>query len=151
MTENTQSPKTVQRIFYRLVHIVLICAILCVITLPTSAQVYHIESTHERSDQFSYNPYQSTIHRPFSNSTPRYSSGRFDGGAVGDDFDTDNPSSPGVPDWGDDEKTDDEFPDGFWHPDDPNKPYQEPVGEAWIMLLFAAAMAIYRRQKRVHP
>lgn len=152
MTENTQSPKTVQRIFYRLVHIVLICAILCVITLPTSAQVYAIEDTYHDNNQFPYNPRRSTIYQPFSDATPRYSAGRFDDGAIGDDEETNNPGTPGVPDWGEQEKNDNEFPDGFWHPDDPNKPYHEPVGEAWIMLLFAAIMAIivYRRSKRVH-
>ena len=129
----------------------MICVIVCLCNIESiNAQVYSYGASSQSSYELpTYSPYQSTIYRPFSGAVPsQKSAGPSSGGALGDDENSDN-GTPGVP-GEDDDIFNDEFPDGFWHPDDPNPAYQEPVGEAWVMLFFAAVMAagMYLRQRK---
>ena len=110
----------------------MICVALCLCCAGSiNAQVYSYGASSQSSYELpTYSPYQSTIYRPFSGAVPSQKT----------------PGTPGE----DDDIFNDEFPDGFWHPDDPNPAYQEPVGEAWVMLFFAAVMAagMYLRQRK---
>lgn len=135
-------------------HIVMICVIVCLCNIESiNAQVYSYGASSQSSYELpTYSPYQSTIYRPFSGAVPsQKSTGPSSGGAVGEDGKGSN-GTPGVP-GGDDNNNqwnENEFPDGFYHPDDPNRSNDYPVGESWIMLLFAAIAAamIYVRQRR---
>ena len=84
---------------------------------PVSYQMYN---TSAYKVSTTYNPAQ-TVYTPFSDEMP------------GSCNDGDNGSSKmnGRKNIGD-----------FGHPDDPNKDPESPLGEAWIMLLFAAAAAV---------
>ncbi len=127
----------------------MICVIMCLCNIGSiNAQVYSYGASSQSSYELpTYSPYQSTIYRPFSGAVPSQKSPPSD--PIGQDGEGYN-GTPGVPGEGDDDIFNDEFPDGFWHPDDPNPAYQEPVGEAWVMLFFAAVMAagMYLRQRK---
>ena len=137
-------------------HIVWVCIFMWAGIMPLSAQVYSTakggrydasypteynamqQSSYSVQDaQVGYNAYQSTVYQPFA-SSPSMVSGRRNTG--GDDPTND----PG----------DGELPEGWLDPEHPSDPghqsNQSPVGEAWVMLLFAAAaaLAIYIRQRR---
>lgn len=111
--------------------------------------------------QYEYNPYQSNVYKPGS-STPntglrkhhlsvhtpwsdsyapmRTKKNSPTGGAIGEDNKSEN-----------DPEGETGAPDGFITPSDPgHQSNQSPVGEAWILLLFAAAAAwvVFRRQQR---
>ena len=156
------------RLFYKALHILVICILMCVGAMPLSAQVY---STAQRytpydsrtnaaygasynsngyAEQPAYNPYQSTVYQPFASSPSMISGRRNTDGAPstgGDD-----PTNPDIPD--PNNPGDGELPEGWLDPDHPSDPghqsNQSPVGEAWIMLLFAAAaaLAIFIRQRK---
>ena len=115
--------------------------------------------------QYEYNPYQSNVYKPGS-STPntglrkRYTIPSYNpwsdsyapmrtkknappgttGGAIGEDNKSEN-----------DPEGETGAPDGFITPSDPgHQSNQSPVGEAWVMLFFAAiaALVVFIRQKR---
>ena len=147
-------------------HIVWICIFMWAGIMPLSAQVYSTakggrydasysseynamqHSSYSVQDaQVGYNSYQSTVYQPFA-SSPSMVSGRRNTGSApstgGDD-----PTNPNVPDNNNPEGGD--IPDDWYNPADPEDNSNEsPVGEAWIMLLFAAAaaLAIFVRQRK---
>ena len=143
----------VNRLLYRAMHIVVIC-IMLVGAMPLSAQVYstaqgtryeasypteygatqqNAYSAHEA--QANYNSYQSTVYQPFESSVPSDNHPVY-GNSQGHD---DRHNAP----------TNRRNTDGFGHPDDPNKSEHSPVGEAWVLLLFAvvAAPVVFVRQR----
>ena len=141
MEQNTEQPHYCNHIFFRWARIVMICVALCLCCAGSiNAQVYSYGASSQSSYELpTYSPYQSTIYRPFSGAVPSQDAE----GSKG---------TPGVP-GGDDNNNqwnENEFPDGFYHTDDPNRSNDYPVGESWIMLLFAAIAAamIYVRQRR---
>ena len=114
--------------------------------------------------QYEYNPYQSnvykpgsstpntglrkhhlSVHTPWSDSyapmrTKKNSPTGETGGAIGEDEESEN-----------DPEGETGAPDGFITPSDPgHQSNQSPVGEAWVLLFFAAAaaLAVFIRQKR---
>ena len=157
-----------KRLFYRALHIVVICILMYVGAMPLSAQVYstaqrytpydsHTNAAYGASynsngyaEQPAYNSYQSTGYQPFA-SSPSMVSGRRNTGSApstgGDD-----PTNPDIPD--PNNPGDGELPEGWFDPEHPADPgdqsEQSPVGEAWVMLLFAAAAAVvvFVRQRR---
>ena len=157
-----------KRLFYRALHIVVICILMSVGAMPLSAQVYSTAqrytpydshtnaaygasySSNDYAEQPAYNTYQSTVYQPFASSPSMVSGRRNTDGAPstgGDD-----PTNPDIPD--PNNPGDGELPEGWLDPDHPSDPghqsNQSPVGEAWIMLLFAAAaaLAIFVRQRK---
>ena len=90
-------------------------------------------SAHEA--QANYNSYQSTVYQPFESSVPSDNHPVY-GNSQGHD---DRHNAP----------TNRRNTDGFGHPDDPNKSEHSPVGEAWVMLFFAAvaALVVFVRQR----
>ena len=136
------------RLWYRAAHIVVICCLLWLF-VPAEAQVYStaqynaphrapygapygampfgsIDAQYEVQTEFNYQPYRSTIYEPFSNAKP---TGPQRGGAIGEEED-------------DDDNSGDDWTGDFGHPSDPNQSNNGPVGEAWVLLLFAAVAAI---------
>lgn len=145
-----------KRLFYRALHIVVICILMFAGALPVSAQIYSTaqgtryeasypteygatqQNAYSAQDaQANYNSYQSTVYQPFESSVPSdnnpvYSNSQGEGEGNGGRRNVTNRQNS--------------FPD---RPDTP--PAQgSPVGEAWIMLLFAAAaaLAIFIRQRK---
>lgn len=146
----------VNRLLYRAMHIVVICVML-VGAMPLSAQVYSTakggrydvsyptEYRSEQQDAYSaqqtqtnYNAYQSTVYQPFESSAPSdnnpvYGNGQGEGEGNGGRRNVTNRQNS--------------------FPDRPDTPPAEgsPVGEAWVMLLFAAAAAlvVFVRQRKV--
>ena len=142
----------VNRLLYRAMHIVVIC-IMLVGAMPLSAQVYstaqgtryeasypteygatqqNAYSAHEA--QANYNSYQSTVYQPFESSVPSdnnpvYSNSQGDNNRR--NAPTNRQNLTGGGDAGDQEQS-------------------YPVGEAWVMLLFAAvaALVVFFRQRR---
>ena len=134
------------RLFYRAVHIFVICILMFAGALPVSAQIYstaqgtryeasfpteygatqqNAYSAHEA--QANYNSYQSTVYQPFESSVPSDNNPVYD-----------NEQGEGNGGRRNVTNRQNSFPD---RPDTP--PAQgSPVGEAWIMLLFAAAAAL---------
>ena len=137
-------------------HIVWICVFMWAGIMPLSAQVYSTakggrydasysseynttqHSSYSVQDaQVGYNSYQSTVYQPFESSLPSdnnpvYSSGQGEDEGNGGRRNVTNRQNS--------------------FPDRPDTPPAEgsPVGEAWIMLLFAAAaaLAIFVRQRK---
>ena len=143
----------VNRLLYRAMHIVVIC-IMLVGAMPLSAQVYstaqgtryeasypteygatqqNAYSAHEA--QVNYNSYQSTVYQPFESSAPSDNHPMYNNSQGHDD----RHNAP----------TNRRNTEGFGHPDDPNKSEHSPVGEAWVLLLFAAvaALVVFVRQR----
>ena len=142
------------RLFYRAVHIFVICILMFAGALPVSAQIYstaqgtryeasfpteygatqqNAYSAHEA--QANYNSYQSTVYQPFESSVPSDNNPVYD-----------NEQGEGNGGRRNVTNRQNSFPD---RPDTP--PAQgSPVGEAWIMLLFAAAAAlvVFVRQRK---
>ena len=134
-----------KRLFYRALHIVVICILMYVGAMPLSAQVYstaqrytpydsHTNAAYGASynsngyaEQPAYNSYQSTVYQPFASSPSMISGRRNTDGAPSTGGG--NPTNPNLPN------------------DNSN---QSPVGEAWVMLLFAAAAAVvvFVRQRK---
>ena len=137
-------------------HIMWICIFMWAGIMPLSAQVYSTAkggrydasysseySTTQHSSysvqdaQVGYNSYQSTVYQPFESSLPSdnnpvYSSGQGEDEGNGGRRNVTNRQNS--------------------FPDRPDTPPAEgsPVGEAWVMLLFAAAaaLAIFVRQRK---
>ena len=142
------------RLFYRAVHVVVICILMFAGALPVSAQIYstaqgsryeasypteygatqqNAYSAHEA--QANYNSYQSTVYQPFESSVPSDNNPVYSN-SQGDNNDRQNAPTnrqnlTGGGDPGDQEPT-------------------SPVGEAWVMVLFAAvaALVVFVRQRR---
>jgi hypothetical protein len=74
-----------------------------------------------------YQPYRSTIYEPFGSYGP--TGPKRSNGAIGEEDD-------------DDDNSDDDWMGDFGHPSDPNQSQNSPVGDAWVLLLFAAVAAI---------
>ena len=86
----------------------------------TSAyRVQQIDMSAQSVQVEGYQQYHSTIYEPFSSSTPSY-----------DGSNNDQSSGMGG------------RRNAFGHPDDPNKDSESPIGEPWIMLVFAALAAV---------
>ena len=141
------------RLFYRAVHIVVICMLMFAGALPVSAQIYstaqgtryeasfpteygatqqNAYSAHEA--QANYNSYQSTVYQPFESSVPSDNNPVYSN-SQGDNDRRNAPTNrrnlTGGGDAGDQEQS-------------------YPVGEAWVMLLFAAvaALVVFVRQRK---
>ena len=151
-------------LFYRALHIVVIC-IMCIGAMPLSAQVYSTAqrytpydshtnaaygasyNSNDYAEQPTYNSYQSTVYQPFASSPSMVSGRRNTEGAPstgGND-----PNNPNIPDSND--PGGGNIPDDWYNPADPEDNSNEsPVGEAWVMLLFAAAAAlvVFVRQRK---
>lgn len=142
-----------KRLFYRALHIVVICILMCVGAMPLSAQVYstaqrytpydsHTNAAYGASynsngyaEQPAYNSYQSTVYQPFESSVPS-DNNPVHSNSQGEDNDrrnapTNRRNLTGGGDAGDQEQS-------------------YPVGDPWVMLLFAAAaaLAIFVRQRK---
>ena len=132
------------RLWYRAAHITAICCMLWLF-VPVEAQVYStaqynapsstlyggtpygsFDTEYEAHTEINYQSYRSTIYEPFSNAKP---TGPQRGGAIGEEED-------------DDDNSEDDWVGDFGHPSDPNQSQNSPVGEAWVLLLFAAVAAI---------
>ena len=146
---------TFNRLFYRALHIVVICALLFVGTMPLSAQIFstaqgnryetsypteygatqqNAYSAHEA--QANYNSYQSTVYQPFESSVPSDNNPVY-GNSQGDNSRHNAPTNR-------------RNLDGMDGKEPGDQSNQYPVGEAWVMLLFAAAAAlvVFVRQRR---
>ena len=144
----------VNRLLYRAMHIVVIC-IMLVGAMPLSAQVYSTakggrydasyptEYGSEQQDAYSaqqtqtnYNAYQSTVYQPFESSAPS------DNNPVYSNSQGDNNNRHNAP-------TNRRNLGGV-EGDPGDQSDQSPVGEAWVMLLFAAvaALVVFVRQRR---
>ena len=146
----------VNRLFYRALHIVVICVLFFVGTMPLSAQIFSTaqgnryetsypseyggmqQSPYATQDaQLNYNAYQSTVYQPFESSVPSDNNPVYS-------------NSQGEDEGNSGRRNVTNKQNSF--PDRPDTPPAEgsPVGEAWIMLLFAAAaaLAIYIRQRK---
>lgn len=145
-----------------------LCLLMFVGAMPLSAQVY---STAQQGNRYgaqediqqSYNSYQSTVYQPFVTTSPSSnykqvsSSSAFSGGyapmgrrnsPTGGDNSNVIGGTVTTPN---DPAGETGAPDGFLTPDDPgHKSEQSPVGEAWVMLFFAAvaALVVYIRRRR---
>lgn len=95
-------------------------------------------TTDMQQAQPTYNSYQSTVYQPFESSVPSMISGKRNSGeSTGGSENSPNGST--------------NYGDDWIHPSDPEDNSNEsPVGEAWVMLLFAAAAAlvVFVRQRR---
>lgn len=143
------------RLFYRAVHIVVICILMFAGALPVSAQIYstaqgtryeasfpteygatqqNAYSAHEA--QANYNSYQSTVYQPFESSVPSDNNPVYSN-SQGDNNGHNAPANR-------------RNSDGLQGGGDPGTQGGSPVGEAWVMLLFAAAAAVvvFVRQRR---
>ena len=117
--------------------------------------------------QHTYNAYQSTVYKPFGTSAPSQGRPAYVSGSTGsyspisgrrntDGMPTTggNPNNPAIGDvveLPNEPEGETGAPDGFLTPDDPgHQSNQSPVGEAWVMLFFAAvaALVVYIRRRR---
>lgn len=143
----------IHRLWYRAAHIAMICCMLWLF-VPAEAQVYSTAQYNPaQSTQYgmpygsydmqydaemsstNYQPYQSTIYEPFGSHTP--SGPKRSNGAIGEEEDNDDNNN-------------DDWTGDFGNPADPNQSQNSPVGEAWVMLLFAAiaAIVVYCKQRK---
>lgn len=147
---------SIRRLFYGAKRMVVICC-LCMGVQYVSAQVYstvdgssYRSSYGERLDYSSqqiyssYNAYQSTVHQPFA-SSPNLISGRRNESELPSTGGVD-PNNPNLQDGTTVENTD----GGLQGGGDPGYQGGSPVGEAWVMLLFAAvaAVVVFVRQRK---
>ena len=127
---------------HRVMHAICACAVVLFSVLPASAQVY---STYQSSSAVmesdlqyqSYQSYQSTVYAPFDNTMPSENTSLYQSPSNSDAGDRSNAPSNrrnlgGVGDPG-------------------NQSQESPVGEAWVMLFFAAvaALVVYIRRRRL--
>ena len=119
-------------------------------------------TTDMQQAQPTYNSYQSTVYQPFESSVPSYRHSTFGTSSysnsgsynpirgrrnTGEEGGTDTNNPNNDPGGG-------ETPDGWEdsdHPSDPgHQSNQSPIGEAWVMLLFAAtaALVVFIRQRK---
>jgi hypothetical protein len=123
---------------HRVMHAICACAVVLFSVLPASAQVY---STYQSSSavvesDLQYQSYQSTVYAPFDNTMPSENTSLYQSPSNSDAGDRSNAPSNrrnlgGVGDPG-------------------NQSQESPVGEAWVMLFFAAvaALVVFVRQRR---
>ena len=143
--QNTQN--FFHRLWHRAAHIVLICCLLWLF-VPAEAQVYSTAQYNAPSSmpygsydaqyeqpEVNYQPYRSTIYEPFGSYGP--TGPKRSNGAIGEEDD-------------DDDNSDDDWMGDFGHPSDPNQSQNSPVGDAWVLLLFAvvAAIVVYCKQRK---
>ena len=148
------------RLFYKALHIVVICILMCVGAMPLSAQVYSTAqrytpydsrtnaaygasyNSNDYAELPAYNPYQSTVYQPFASSPSMISGRRNTDGAPSTDGN--DPTNPNLNQGTTVENTG----GGLQGGGDPGDP--APVGEAWVMLLFAAvaALVVFVRQRK---
>ena len=124
---------------HRVMHAICACAVVLFSVLPASAQVY---STYQSSSavvesDLQYQSYQSTVYAPFDNTMPSENTSLYQSPSNSDSGDRSNAPSNrrnlgGVGDPG-------------------NQSQESPVGEAWVMLFFAAvaALVVYIRRRRL--
>ena len=98
------------------------------VSYPTEYGSEQQDAYSAQQTQTNYNSYQSTVYQPFESSAPSDNNPVY-GNSQGHD---DRHNAP----------TNRRNTDGFGHPDDPNKSEHSPVGEAWVLLFFAAVAAI---------
>lgn len=159
MRNQRKTYSTSSLLFYRVVHIVVICMFMLIVATPVSAQIYTSTRYENPYNSYSttysgtfhgttyrmaeaspaYESYQSSIYQPFGSISPRRNADRPDLPSVGNDLSTDN-----------DNNNNDNILDDFGHPSDPGYA-SSPVGEAWVMLLFAATAAIVLTVKKRKP
>ena len=141
-----------KRLFYRALHIVVICILMIAGALPVSAQIYSTaqgtryeasypteygatqQNAYSAQDaQANYNSYQSTVYQPFESSVPSDNNPVYSN-SQGDNDRRNAPSNRQNL--------------GGMDGKDPGNP--APVGEAWVMLFFAAvaALVVFVRQRR---
>lgn len=141
------------RLWYRALHTVCVCLFLLLAVAPASAQIYSTAQDHSANGAMDvqYRSYQSTVYQPFASSPSMISGRRNSDGAPstgGGD-----PTNPDIPD--PNNPGDGELPENWFDPDHPSDPghqsNQSPVGEAWVMLFFAAvaALVVYIRRRRL--
>ena len=170
----------VNRLLYRAMHIVVICIMLVGamplsaqvystakggrydVSYPTEYGSGQQDAYSAQQTQTNYNAYQSTVYQPFESSAPShkrstYSTGSYSNSGSyhpirgrrntgeGGETDANNPNNdPG----------DGKLPEGWLEPEHPSDPGHQspdsPVGEAWVMLLFAtvAALVVFVRQRK---
>lgn len=141
------------RLFYKALHIVVICILMCVGAMPLSAQVYSTAqrytpydsrtnaaygasyNSNDYAEQPAYTPYQSTVYQPFESSVPS------DNNPVYSNSQGDNSNRQNAP-------TNRRNLGGVGDPGTQSP--ESPIGEAWVMLLFAAAAAVvvFVRQRK---
>lgn len=155
------------RLFKKATCIFGLCMLMLVGTTPISAQVYSTAQHHTPYDsrtgaaygssygnnnnleQPAYNSYQSTVYQPFA-SSPSIISGRRNSNGAPSTGGSD-PTNPNIPNPNNPGGGSDYEGNGFLTPDDPgHQSNQSPVGEAWVMLLFAAVAAavVFVRQRK---
>lgn len=122
---------------HRVMHAICACAVVLFSVLPASAQVY---STYQSSSavvesDLQYQSYQSTVYAPFDNTMPSENTSLYQSPSNSDAGDRSNAPSNrrnlgGVGDPG-------------------TQSPESPVGEAWVMLFFAAvaALVVFVRQR----
>lgn len=123
---------------HRVMHAICACAVVLFSVLPASAQVY---STYQSSSavvesDLQYQSYQSTVYAPFDNTMPSENTSLY--------------QSPSNSDAGDRSNAPSNRRNLTGGGDPGNQSQQSPVGEAWVMLLFAAVAAavVFVRQRR---
>lgn len=140
------------RLWYRALHTVCVCLFLLLAVAPASAQIYSTAQDHSANGAMDvqYRSYQSTVYQPFA-SSPSMISGRRNSDGAPSTGGSD-PTNPDIPDPNNPGGGSDYEGNGFPHPSDPEDNSQEsPVGEAWVMLFFAAvaALVVYIRRRRL--
>ncbi len=145
------------RLFYRAMRTVCVCVLIFAGAMPVSAQIYSTaqgtryeaaypteygttqQNAYSMQDaQVNYNSYQSTVYQPFESLVPS------DNNPVYSNSQGDNSGRQNAP--ANRRNADSNLPGGG----DPGTQGGSPVGEAWVMLLFAAAAAlvVFVRQRR---
>ena len=154
----TNQPSFIHRLGYRAARIATICIMLWLF-VPVEAQVYSTAQYNTAQSlqydrphgaynasyganasygtdatQTNYQPYRSTIYEPFGSQVP--TGPKRSNGAIGEEDD-------------DDDNSDDDWTGDFGHVSDPNQSQNSPVGDAWVLLLFAAVAAgvVYKKQR----
>ena len=126
---------------HRVMHAICACAVVLFSVLPASAQVY---STYQSSSavvesDLQYQSYQSTVYAPFDNTMPSENTSLYQSPGTSNADDRNNAPS-------------NRRNLGGVQGDPGDQSEQSPVGEAWVMLFFAAvaALVVYIRRRRLH-
>lgn len=128
-------------ICHRVKHAICACVVVLFSVLPISAQVYSTANNQFAAEQQmaqpQYQSYQSTVYQPFESSVPSDNHPVY-GNSQGDNSRHNAPTNRRNLTGGGDPG---------------NQSNQSPVGEAWVMLFFAAvaALFVYRRQRSLRP
>lgn len=129
----------INAINHRVMHAICACAVVLFSVLPASAQVY---STYQSSSavvesDLQYQSYQSTVYAPFDNTMPSENTSLYQSPSNSDAGDRSNAPS-------------NRRNVGGVQGDPGEQSPESPVGEAWVMLFFAAvaALVVFVRQRR---